>query len=455
MAVDKILLNKILEFIEDEYQPNMGKTQIKIIAEKILEAIKSDPEFPTIKASVTKGGDSTLLNTKIKQINSKLVKNPKSPWDPSFYLKIDLTTRQKLVFNCIRGKPPSIREVLKDVELLKAVLWKPNPELMNEARSLVQKMFIDMHTQFNQKNLSNTEHFHAEVVIGDLLSLIPFLRPQDNEKFLVPVRIEDKWELIEYTVDRIELTPGWMGSPLVAYGLRPSDPKLPPLLLFKGTTYPTDEGASLSFLTDINPFGSVGSYAFSIGKDKIQKWLAANTSEKKAVIYGKSLGGAQAWRTAIHFPDHVDKVMAYGAPGFSPWEQRELNHMIDQQTLLEKESPQINIFCQTNDPVPYSDLASKRGVNYYEIVPERIQDNLVGAHAFMYSTQKKSAIVRMEPQVIGNLWKRTAVTIARLAGSLLFFAALNIHILKTAVNFSFHVVSKLFRSNPLSKAQFL
>ncbi len=78
----------------------------------------------------------------------------------------------------------------------------------------------------------------------------------------------------------------------MAFGLIPNERSSPPLLLFKGTTYPTDDGCMLGLLTDLNPFASVGKYAFKIGKNKISKWLENHTSQSRARIYGKSLGSA-------------------------------------------------------------------------------------------------------------------------------------------------------------------
>lgn len=427
MHINKIVSSQIMEYVQQRYQNEMAKSQLDVLVKNTLNAIKKDADFPAIKAAI-KQGKHSLLSDKIEQTTAKLVVSSKSPWNPTL---IPRTDRQRLVFNIMRGETPPLRDLLKDSSLLSAVLWKPNQELMDEARSLVQDMLVDLHHQMSVENLTESEHFHAEVIIGDLLSVFPFLRPQDGEKFLVPVRIDSKWALVEYTVDRIELTPKWMGSPLVAYGLHSSNPSASPMLVFKGTTYSTDEGAGLSFLTDINPFGSVGAYAFSIGKQKIQKWLEECTSNKKAVIYGKSLGGAQAWRTAINFPGKVDKVMAYGAPGFSPWERRQLYQATEQHPEMK-----LNFIGQTNDPVPYSDFVAGKGVNYYEVVGEKIQSNLIAAHAHMYSTQKKNFIMRMEPQAIANPWKRAAVTIARLTISLFFVVGLVVHTIKTIGDFT-------------------
>jgi hypothetical protein len=200
----------------------------------------------------------------------------------------------------MRGNVPE-KDLLKNKALLKAVVWKKNPELLKEGRDLLSSIFEGM--MDNVDNLSKKESFHQEMIIGDLLSLYPFLGPKSGEEIHVPVRVNGSWQLVPYESEVIELTPKWMGSPLVAVGLIPKnrDEGHPPLLLFKGTTYPTDDGFSLSLITDLTPLTSVGASAFHLARDKLAAWLETHASQQKAVIYGKSLGGAQAWRTACTF----------------------------------------------------------------------------------------------------------------------------------------------------------
>lgn len=425
------IAKEVKSFTNQKFQHDMSKAQIKAFSERILEAVHRDADVKTIKAKIGTG-DLLPLTDKISEISSRLLVSAKSAWNPKITPKSD---RQALIFNILRGNRPPIRELLKDRELISAVLWKPNPELLGEARSLIQDLFVDMHAQLSTQQLSASDEFHLEMIMGDLLSLYPFVKPEPGETVQLPAKIEGKWELVSYTTDRIEMTPGWMGSPLVAYGLQPSHPSAPPVLLFKGTTYPTDEGAWLSILTDLNPFASVGSYAFGIGKEKIQHWLEQQTSTSKTVVYGKSLGGAQAWRSALNFPEYIGKVMAYGAPGFSPWEEQKLHRVKEANPELE-----LNFFCQKNDPVPYSDFPAKKGVNYYEVLGGTIQDNLLAAHADMYSTQERSAILKMDPQVVNSPWKRAAVTIVRLIGTMLFPLLLLVYAVKRVLDLIINAV---------------
>lgn len=349
-------------------------------------------------------------------------------WNPTIQPKSD---HLKFIFNILRGHLPTLSEVREMSTLVHNVLYEADPKLFAEVRVLIQDLLIDMHEQLSTQALSDSDHFHMEMIIGDILSLLPFLRPVHNDTIQVPIKTKAGWELITYTIDRIEMTPAWMGSQLVAYGLHSDFDQAPPLLLFKGTTYPSDEGAWLSFLTDLNPFASVGSYAFSIGREKIQTWLEIHASSANAIIYGKSLGGALAWRSAINFPEKIAKVMAYGAPGFFPWEKDKVHQVTDEYPHLRD---RIYFFCQENDLVPYSDWAADRGVIYYKVLTTINHENPLIAHADMYSTHENSEIQIMEQKDIQNPWKRAAVTAARLFASILFPVILIGHIIKTSID---------------------
>lgn len=425
MNISKDVHIAVSSYIKDHFKDQMSDSQLKALAQRALESLGRSPHFLKIKKAF-KLGDKNAFNGKIKKVLDSLIVTPASPWTPQIVTKND---RQKLIFDILRGERPTIKEIAKDMSLVSAILWKPNNDLLDDARALLQDILLDLYRQLSTEPLDKNEQFHMEMIIGEVLSIYPFIKPKIGEELKVPVCIHGEWKLVSYKTDRIELTPHWMGSPLVAYGLYSTNSSASPLLLFKGTTYPTDDGASLSLMTDFNPFGSVGSYGFGIGKNKIEEWLNQHTKNSQAIVYGKSLGGAQAWRSALNFPEKISKVMAFGAPGFYPWELRKLKKTLNAHPNLD-----INIFCQKNDPVPYSDLAAKKGVKYFEVLGEIIQDNLVMAHVDFYSFQKNSSILKLKEPTIQSTWKRVALTATRLAGTLFFPVLLVIHILKTTVD---------------------
>ncbi len=348
--------------------------------------------------------EASLLIATVK----KILISAETPWKPTLEPTTKIT---KLTLSIIRGQLPTLKEILLEKALLKAVVWKKDTELLKECRHLINDIFIDMFNNHNLNQLSENESLHMEMVIGDLLSLLPFLRPEQDEQIQVPIRYDGKWQFASYKVAQIELTPSWMGSPLMAYGLNPQEKNTPPLLLFKGTTFPTDSGCGLSLLADLNPGASVGSYAFRAGKNKIDSWL--NSHAEKAVVYGKSLGGALACRSALYFPDKVAKVLTFGAPGFTGRDANRWNKIA--------EKPQINMFYQKGDPVPYFDKApGPNDVNYYQVYGQK-QRRGVLAHADMFSGHKNAKLIKMDPAKVEHKYKRLAFTALRASLSVVLF----------------------------------
>lgn len=407
MNIKKLVNNNVSAILINDFGIT-NKSQSKAIAKNVLLELKKEGLAPKqIKAQLLNGDTSALT-----QAVNKVIASGKAPWVPNVNFK---DSRQEMIFKLIRGDIPNWKELTSDKKLLSAVVLLKNLTIMEEARGLVNDILIDMFQQLDGQELSPQENIHMEVMISDLLSLYPYLRPNQGDKLQVPVQINGGWKLIEYDVDKITLTPSWMGSPLVAYGLSAVD--APPLLLFKGTTYPTDEGFLLSIITDFNPVASVGSYAYKIGKKKIATWLQDHTTEEnKAIIFGKSLGGALAWRTALQFPDYVQKSMCLAAPGLSLRDLKKLKSLRKRGNL-----PEINIFSQKNDPVAYIDHIAKKGVNYYQVLGEKSKKGVI-AHALMNSTQDQSVILNKKHR--GISLKRVTLSGMRHVGSFVAFPPL-------------------------------
>lgn len=432
----------VANYISQEFGPqSVNVDQVHAITHAAFKHLKhrGDPSLEKWKRGrVPDGNQKEKL---IAAVEAVLV-SAKTPWEPTLNLESKI---QKLFLDVMRGNVPPAKKLLKERLLLHAVVWKRNPEILREGRDLLNKILTNMFEEIEHKNLSENESFHLEMIIGDLLSLYPFLGPERGEVLNVPVQIDGEWQLVAYEVEQILLTPSWMGSPLEASGLKPKDnDAAPPLLLFKGTTYPTDRGFGLSLITDLNPAASVGSYAFRTGKKKIDAWLEKHAGKNKAIIFGKSLGGAQAWRTALYHPDKVEKVMAYGAPGLSLRDVKRWNRVLKNSP----EHPEINVFCQKGDPVPYFERAVKKGFNYYQVLGEKSRKGVL-AHADMYSTHERSIIIRMDKSEIAQKWRRVGLSCFRAVLSVLIFPIFILaHAAQTAVKkfvrlIDHHIIKKI------------
>ncbi|MBS0654896.1 MAG: hypothetical protein JSR46_03890 [Verrucomicrobia bacterium] len=184
----------------------------------------------------------------------------------------------------------------------KALLYKRDPELLLAIQNELQEL--------SKRAVQSTEDVAlANLVIGRILALYPFLEP--TTALEVPVRINEKWEIVTYALERLELSWLSLGSPLTAFGL--TAPSFPSLLLLMGTPPPTISGTLLSVWTDFVPGGAVGELAFSLfAKKRIKAWLDKQSAP--VMLYGQSLGAALALHTVCAFDEKIDSVHAYCSP---------------------------------------------------------------------------------------------------------------------------------------------
>ena len=267
--------------------------------------------------------------------------------------------------------------------LAKTLLFGKNKKpLLAELRSHFQIIFDALF-----ENIQNeSQDFWAEGLIGHLLSYYTFFDPPSGSKLSVPVCLDGKWQKIEYEVEKIPLTPSWMGSPMVAFGLTAFNG--PPLLLFKGTSYPADEGFGLQVLSDTNPGASVGGYAFAMAKQTLRKWLKEKGT--KARLFGVSLGGALVQHTVARMPEYIESAFAYCPPRLMHYELRQWNRLYKQNpTAL----PKVHIFEHDRDVVHSAGLSRGMGWQVYKVMGSRPSFSLL-AHVECYLSRKELLILK-------------------------------------------------------------
>lgn len=358
----------------------------------------------------------------------ELVSNALMLPEASYHQQIKPRTDiQKLIHTALQGEEIDFTAIRNKIELFKSVVWRRNDAILAEARSLLKDYFNAFYRELSSASLSEDQQFHFEVLIGELLSLYAFLNPQPGsvDQLQLPVKIKGQWELADYTVEPIKLTSRWLGSPLVAFGLKSDKLEAPPVLIFKGTTYPTDEGCSLSLLTDLNPFASVGSYGFRLGKKTIEKWLTTQSTHAKAMVYGKSLGGALSLHTTLHFSAYIQKVMVYGSPGLSKKEMDKLDHLPSEM------KPAIHSFCQKDDVVPFVGHIAKTAIQYYHVIGNKLPNTFV-AHADMFSTHLKAILIKLNPLQMVQKRKRFVMALLQTSASFGFPFLFTLHMLQSA-----------------------
>lgn len=301
--------------------------------------------------------------------------------------------------------------------LVSAILFRQNPQLFKEAKELFGKVLKKIAPQL--PNLSEKELFSAKSIIGNILSYYTYFGLENGEILSIPQQVDGTWKLVKYSVEKIYLTPSAMGSPITAFGLTPIDEKAPPLLLFKGTTIPTDQGAALSVLTDINPFGSVGSYAFKLGKANLKTWLEKNHLKTglKANVYGQSLGGALTLHAAVNFPSLVAECHAYAPPALLPHEIRSWNRLYGKNP---EAMPRVRIFYQENDIVPLTGLKWGEGWEIFRVFPSKSK-NFFFSHMQCFLSQNESLILKADAKMDEKKFSRYFLAITHLVLSLPFF----------------------------------
>jgi len=237
-------------------------------------------------------------------------------FDP-YHGQAELSSLQQVVRHLLQDliEPFSLSEHLTR-EHIHSVLVEESPELMAQVGAEIQSVFVRIHTQI-QQGLFDPKI--AEMVVGHLIALYAYMSPQGGSQVRLLQKIGEEWRLVDYNVERLQLTNGAITSPVYAFGLTPADdPDASPLLLFHGTAPPGTSGAVLCYMADLTPYFSVGEWIFNSGKGVIDDWMGRQNPDKKPQVYGTSLGGSLSYHAGRAYGDRVD-VHSFVPAGLFPW----------------------------------------------------------------------------------------------------------------------------------------
>ena len=182
-------------------------------------------------------------------------------------------------------------------KLLHFILWKKDKALQSEALQWLEGKLEEVAN-------SDFETQRKQLAIDQLIAIMPYFIG-DELSVKIPVLNNGNYQVKQFSCERVPLLPAWWlrGDQYHAFGLTCEGQS--PLLLFKGTTYPTDEGFWTTVMADLFPFAKIGWPIMAFGRSRIQYW-ARDKSKIKAM--GQSLGGAMAiWASDI---DNVEEVIA-------------------------------------------------------------------------------------------------------------------------------------------------
>lgn len=206
-------------------------------------------------------------------------------------------------------------------------------------------------------------------------------RFDESDSIQIPQFIDNKWQMVEFTISCIELTPkkGFLSLWIQekdqshAYGLSSKQKDISPILIFSGTTYPAGDGCLTHIKNDFKAFRSVGDELFQSGKTQIQNWIK-DLNGKKTKILGMSLGGGVALIMATKMPQAVEEVFAFNPPG--------LYHLPQETTFTQ---PPVRVLSQLNDPVSKLGKWHANWTLAHIHLPTDIIPNQLIAHASIYA----------------------------------------------------------------------
>lgn len=272
---------------------------------------------------------------------------------------------------------------------LRAIFVEDNPELTRNFRLAFQEGLTYVFRQLEHRSLSELEHRQAEFFISNCLTILPYMDANPYESIAIPQWLNHQWQLVEYKITPIELTPtkGFKAFLLkdkdrvFAFGLEPIlQPEAIPHLIFMGTTYPAGQGFATTIHTDLEGFETAGKSLYRTGHKKITEWL--NSQTQKPHVCGSSLGGALSLLLAIHQGDKLSRVDALNPPGlYQPLRKSRFDNW---DTFVDK--PEVFVQKQGDDPVSKYGLWKKEWHILHVNPPQNKRGpNPVTDHALNYA----------------------------------------------------------------------
>lgn len=318
---------------------------------------------------------------------------------------------QQIIHALLHGGPLNTRE-LANIPLLRAVFIDKSPRFLKDFRDELQR---ELNQLSENPPKSEQEKIIWKGFLGNIIALLPFGYPEENESITLPMLGEDNTcQNVKYKINVLELTPRTESTPITALGLSPQDlPTAPPILTFLGTTYPAADGFAATILADFTPGKSVGEAVYATGKEKIDEWVKDKSNIHLA---GMSLGGALAFHTLLHHQPKVSQVDVFNPPGL--YENCWKGHKFD-------EGSSINIYNQSGDIVSSMGFwPTGARVSLYKVIPhhEGVKEGVGASHAMTFTGCNKVTVLKVKPEEDNNrLSRKTLTYLHRFLGPVLIY----------------------------------
>ena len=345
---------------------------------------------------------------------------------------------------------PSFRDCsfrVMTFRILKAFLFKKESALMQEICSEIETLGTAL-CQRLQKNHGNPwKERLSEILLGHLLTLLPFFEPEQGQELKIPQKIQGCWEMISCCVERLSLTPRWLGAPFLAFALKPKQgsPKgARLLLLFPGTAQPTASWAPLDLWTDFAPLFSIGEFLFSLfAKKRLSSFLQQEraASRHEIEVSGISLGGSLTLLTVAHFPDLVQTARAYTPAALG----RHVMCCYEKKSALLKTPPDVSLFVQKGDIVSWFGARWARAWRLFLLVPEKPLGR-IASHLKAFSSLSCVALIPLDPERESRRLRRKVFRALFFLFSLPVFIILSFFILMRSLIASLRAALVFFHS---------
>lgn len=316
--------------------------------------------------------------------------------------KPDYASDQEAYARCARnllriitlGWQEGAQHIRKNRILADCVDKQLDTRFLHELKIALEDGFKELIEQLNN---NSHDDFLAHCFIRNCQAMLPFLVTRSDQTFRFPVKIKNRWQLINYSLEAIALTPQSKFSlftlrpidKVYSYGLVPIDTQEcdQAFLIHSGTTYPTGQGFWTQQFTNYLPWTSVGVQLFKHGKENLNRWC--QKVKKKGLridVTGASLGGSLS---QLCDSDHIfDKDTFSDIYAFNP-----AGWILPNIIKTAHNSQHLFLISQDGDPV--SQYAGGYWSKHGEIIkisakektdlPPNFPVRLLGAHIAIHS----------------------------------------------------------------------
>lgn len=314
----------------------------------------------------------------------------------------DLNDEAKQILHYFLGSP--FKFTTLHWNSFRAIMLVDNKDFRTYFKEHVQAYLNHCFYQLTTKDLSLDQQKFIEIFIENLLVVYPFSLPETGSTLEIPRKIDDIWEMVEYTAEVVPLTSDLIAAPLKAVGMTTDHPGAKSIFLHYPTLYPTGPGSLMGVLNNLVPFYTPGEFAYKHmgGREAIEKWIGENPD---ADFLGLSLGGSICLQGVCDFPTKIKKVTVYGSPAPSQkdLETYELNKVAGR-------APEVEIFWNNMDYVASVGTGYHSDWNVYRfIVP--IDVHSLFHHGVMSSSIKGAVMFKIDPKNERGSTERKVVNI--------------------------------------------